>query len=50
MIACKVCLFSQNISISAATGPQSSLPIAASGCVSQGTCIAADALKGAQRG
>ena len=50
MIARKVCLFPQNNSISAAAGPRSCMPITASGCESQGACIAADALKGFQRG
>ena len=50
MIARKVCLFPQNISISAAAGRRSSIPITASGCDSQGACIAANALKEAQRG
>jgi hypothetical protein len=49
MIARTVCLFPQNNSISAAAGLRSCMPITA-GCESQGTSIAADALKGAHRG
>jgi len=50
MIARKVCLFPRNNFISAAARPRSAMTIMASGCESQGTCIAAEVLKGAQRG
>jgi hypothetical protein len=50
MIAPKLCLFPQNNSLFAAAGRRSSIPIAAGGCERQGACIAANALKGAQRG
>jgi hypothetical protein len=50
MIARKVCLFPRNNFISAAAGSRSCRPIVAGGCESQDTCIAAEVLKGAQRG
>jgi hypothetical protein len=49
MIARKVCLFPRNNFVSAAAGPRSCMTIMASGRESQGACIAAEVLKGAQR-
>lgn len=50
MIVRKVCLFFQNNSISAAAGLRSCRPMTACGSKRQSTSIAADALKGTQRG
>jgi hypothetical protein len=50
MIARKVCLFPLNGFISVNAGPRSDMPIMASGCERQNTCIAANVLNGAQLG
>ena len=50
MIARNVWLFSRNDFISAAAGPRSGMPRMASGFERQGACIAAEVLKGSQRG
>ena len=50
MIARKVCLFSGSDFIAAAAGPRSGMPHMAIGFERQATCIAAEVMKGAQRG
>lgn len=50
MIARKVCLFPGSHFITAAVGPRLAMPHMAGGFERQGTCIAAEVMKGAQRG